>query len=164
VAVGVAGDNDIDLHVVTTAGCAWTAASQAGWITIRSGAGGSGDGHVHITVAPSFQVSGRSGAVVIGGTTVIVNQAGILGQDVTISGTIANLGGSCPNRQFSISGVPIVTAGSTDYPGKDDCADLRDGRSARVRGRGQADGSILATQIDHIENALSEVLGREEEQ
>jgi hypothetical protein len=47
--------------------------------------------------------------------------------------------------------MTIVANGSTDYPGKDECRDLRDGRTARVRGIGQADGSILATRIDRIE-------------
>ena len=145
-----AGDNDIDLHLVTSSGCAWTATSQASWITINGATSGSGDAHVRIAVAATLAVNGRAGTLSIGGQTVTVNQAGILNQDVTITGTVTGLSGSCPNRSFTISGTPVVTNGSTDYQGRDACSDLADGVSARVRGIGQADGSIRATRIDHI--------------
>ena len=150
VTVGFAGDGDIDLHVVTTAGCAWTATSQASWITVTGRSSGTGDGHVHIAVAATLLITGRTGTVLVEGQTVTVNQAGILNQEVTFSGTITNLSGSCPNRSFSMSGMTIVANGGTNYPGKDECSDLRDGRAARVRGIGQADGSIRATRIDKI--------------
>jgi hypothetical protein len=149
--VGVAGDTDIDLHVDTTAGCAWTAASQVGWIAIRSGASGTGDGHVHITVTANADLSSRAGTLLIGGQTVTVNQAGlVVGQDVTITGTIAALSGACPARQFTMAGRTVVTTAATTY-GKNNCGDLRDGRSAKVEGRIQPDGSIMATKIDKIE-------------
>jgi hypothetical protein len=151
VSVGYAGDNDVDLHVDTASGCAWTAASQTSWITVTRGASGSGDGHVHIAVAAALLVNGRTGTLLVGGQTVTVNQAGILNQDVTIEGAISGLSGSCPNRTFTINGTTIVINGSTDYQRDRDCSDLRDGRTARARGIGQADGSILATRIDHIE-------------
>jgi hypothetical protein len=151
VTVGFAGDADIDLHVVTTSGCAWTAVSQVTWITIRSGASGTGDGHVHITVEGTLSVSGRVGTVLIGGQTVTVNQGGILNQDVTISGTISNVAGACPNRTFTMQGLTVVTTQATDYEKDRSCSDLADGRTARVRGRGQADGSILATRIDRLD-------------
>jgi hypothetical protein len=160
VTVGFAGDGDIDLHVVTTNGCAWTAQSQASWITITRAPSGTGDGHLHIAVAATLLINGRTGTVQVAGQTVTVNQAGILNQEVTLTDRIGGLAGSCPNRTFTLSGMTIVTNGQTDYPGKDDCGDLQDGRQARVRGTGQADGSILATRIDHIEGALG---GQEEE-
>ena len=144
------GDDDIDLHVVTSAGCAWTATSPADWITVTRAGSGSGDGHVRIAVAPTLAVNGRVGTLSIAGQTVTVNQSGILNQQVTIEGTVSGLSGSCPNRSFTISGTTVVTNSGTDYQGQDDCSDLRDGVSARVRGVGQANGSILANRIDHI--------------
>lgn len=162
--VGFGGDNDIDLHVRTGPGCAWTAASQAGWITINGSPNGSGDGHVHIAVAPTLAVSGRTGALVIGGQTVTVNQTGILDQEVTMQGGVSGLSGACPNLTFTINGTAIVTNGATEYQGKDnDCSDLHDGGTARVRGRGQADGSIRATRIDKINENFS-ALAREEDE
>jgi hypothetical protein len=151
VSVGFGGDNDIDLHVVTSSGCAWTATSQADWITINGASSGSGDSHVHIAVAATLLANGRVGTLSIGGLTVTVNQAGILNQEVILTGTMSGMSGSCPNRSFTISGTTIVTNRDTEYPKKDtSCGDLRDGVSARVRGIGQADGSIRATRIDKI--------------
>jgi hypothetical protein len=80
VSVGLLGDNDIDLHVVTTSTCAWTAGSQASWITITSGANGTGEGHVHIAVAATL-LAGRTGTLIVAGQTVTVNQSGLLGLD-----------------------------------------------------------------------------------
>ena len=65
--VRFSGDDDIDLHVVTSAGCAWTATSQASWITITGASSGSGDGHVRIAVAATLAVNGRVGTLSIAG-------------------------------------------------------------------------------------------------
>jgi hypothetical protein len=153
--VGFAGQGDIDLHIITASGCAWTAASQASWISIRGASSGTGDSRLRIEVEPTLQINGRVGMVTINSqtvpvSTVTVNQAGILNQEVTISGTVGALSGSCPNRSFSISGTIVVTDSSTEYPGRDDCRDVENGEHARVRGIGQADGSIRATRIDQI--------------
>jgi hypothetical protein len=156
------GDNDIDLHVVTTSGCAWTATSQASWITITRSPSGTGDGHVHIAVEGTLLVNGRTGTLLIGGQTVTVRQAGILNQDVTVSGRIAGLSGSCPNVGFTLNGVGIVANGGTDYENRRSCGDLGNGVTARVKGRGQADGTILATKIDKIGD--NDILGIQEEE
>jgi hypothetical protein len=145
------GSGDIELRVGTTAACAWTAVSQASWITVRSGASGTGNGRVHIEVAANVQTATRTGVVVIGGQTVTVTQAGFSGQDVTLTDVISNLSGSCPNRQFTMSGATVIVTSGTKYMGKNDCGDLRDGRTVRVRGRGQADGTILADRIDRFD-------------
>jgi hypothetical protein len=150
VSVAFAGRNNIELRVATAGGCAWIAVSQASWITIDGSSSGSGNGELRIDVAPTLQVGGRVGTLTIGGQTVTVNQSGILNQEVTFSGTIGGLGGSCPNRSFTLDGTAVVTDAATDYPGRDDCGDLQNGVSARVRGVGQADGTIRATRIDRI--------------
>jgi hypothetical protein len=160
VSVGFGGSGDIDLHIVTTAGCAWTATSQAPWIAISSAPSGTGDSHLHISVTPTLLINGRTGTLVVAEQTVTVNQAGILNQEVTITDRIVGLTGSCPTRSFTLSGVTVVTTARTEYPGKEDCGDLREGRKARVQGTGQPDGTILANRIDHIESALP---GQEDE-
>jgi hypothetical protein len=158
--VRFSGDDRIDLHVVTGSGCAWTATSQASWITITGASSGSGDAQVRIAVAPTLAVNGRTGTLSIAGQTVTVNQSGILNQQVTINGTVSGLSGSCPNRSFVLAGATIVTNRDTDF--RDACSELGDGVSARARGIGQADGSILANRIDHIgDGALA--LPQEEE-
>jgi hypothetical protein len=152
--VGFAGKDDIDLHIITAAGCAWTAASQAPWITIAGAPSGSGDSRLRIAVSPTLLINGRTGTLVVAGQTVTVNQAGILNQEVTLTDRIVGLSGSCPNRSFTIGGSNVVTNGRTEYAGKDDCGDLREGRQARVRGIGQADGTILATRIERVDSGV----------
>src|SRR5271157_5555184 len=63
--------------VTAATGCAWTAASNASWITINSGNGGSGNGTVTYTVAANSAASSRTGTMTIGGQTHTASQAGI---------------------------------------------------------------------------------------
>jgi hypothetical protein len=62
---------------VTASGgtCTWTAQSAVPWITIQSGANGTGSGRVSYTVAPNPGTAERSGTVAIGGLTFAVTQA-----------------------------------------------------------------------------------------
>ncbi len=162
--LGFAGDGDTQIQISTGSGCAWTATSQASWITVTSGASGTGNGTASVAVPANPLVSGRTGTVLVAGQTVTVTQGGLVDQEVTLTGTISNLSGSCPNRTFTLDGRTIVANGSTSYQGNDDCGDLRNGRSARVRGRGQADGSILANRIDRIDDNLMALPRQEDEE
>ena len=67
-----------NFNVTALAGCAWTAASSGGWITITSGATGSGNGPVGFSVAANPNVAGRSGSISVGGQTYTINQAGVV--------------------------------------------------------------------------------------
>jgi hypothetical protein len=60
--------------VTTTAGCAWTAASDDPWITVTSGATGTGSGSVGLTIAEN-EGDARVGTVEIAGETFTVTQA-----------------------------------------------------------------------------------------
>ncbi|MGD0237508.1 MAG: C1 family peptidase [Syntrophorhabdales bacterium] len=63
--------------VTAGTGCSWTAsAGSAGWITITSGASGSGNGTVAYTVTPNTGTTSRTGSLTIGGQTFTVTQAG----------------------------------------------------------------------------------------
>ncbi|MBI1761073.1 MAG: hypothetical protein HYR56_06510 [Acidobacteria bacterium] len=62
------------VNVTAGAGCAWTAVSNAGFITITSGGGGSGNGTVNYSVAANVSPA-RSGTLTIAGQTFTVNQA-----------------------------------------------------------------------------------------
>jgi C1A family cysteine protease len=57
-------------------GCAWTATSSASWITITSGASGTGAGTVQYAVAPATGASSRTGAITIQGQAFSITQAG----------------------------------------------------------------------------------------
>ena len=52
-AVGSGGGDGTAVAVTATAGCAWTAVSNAAWLTISSAAAGSGSGTVTFTAAPN---------------------------------------------------------------------------------------------------------------
>ena len=60
--------------VTAPPGCAWTASSQASWITIAGGAVGNGSGSVTLAVAANTG-SQRSGSVTAAGRTFTVTQA-----------------------------------------------------------------------------------------
>jgi hypothetical protein len=69
-----AGASTGTVAVTSGAGCAWTAMSNAPWLTITSGASGAGNGSVAYTVAANTG-SARSGTLTIAGQTLTVNQA-----------------------------------------------------------------------------------------
>jgi hypothetical protein len=63
--------------VSTTSGCAWTSIANATWITVTSGASGTGNGTVGYTVAANVTTTARMGTLTVAGKTVTVNQAGV---------------------------------------------------------------------------------------
>jgi hypothetical protein len=63
-------------NVTTSGGCAWTAASNASWITVTSG-GGTGNGTVNYTVAANTSTASRTGTLSVAGSTITVTQGGI---------------------------------------------------------------------------------------
>jgi len=67
---------------------------------------------------------------------------------VNFEGTIAGLSGSCPNLSFSVNGASIVTDGSTNYPKKVKCGDVRNGQSVKGEGDVQPNGTIKATKLE----------------
>src|SRR5262249_52292040 len=57
-------------------GCAWTAVSNAGWITINSGSSGMGNGTVSYAVAANPAITPRTGTITIAGQPFTGSQAG----------------------------------------------------------------------------------------
>jgi hypothetical protein len=62
--------------VTTQAGCSWTAVSNNAFITITSGASGSGSGTVNYSVAERILSTPRNGSLTIAGLTHSVSQDG----------------------------------------------------------------------------------------
>ena len=62
--------------VSTFAGCAWTATTANPWITITSGASGTGGGGVGYSVSPNGAPSARSGAITVNGQVYTLTQFG----------------------------------------------------------------------------------------
>ncbi len=91
------GTNSV--NVTATAGCTWTAQSNSpSFITITSGASGTGNGTVNYSVAVNTSASQRTGTITIAGQTFTVTQDGA-------TPLVSNL-------QFS----------ATNYSGAEDCA------------------------------------------
>jgi hypothetical protein len=71
-----AGGGDLAFTMETLTGCAWTAASQAAWITLPpTAAAGNRSGTLTLTVARNTAAAARSGIVTIGPQTVTIQQA-----------------------------------------------------------------------------------------
>lgn len=64
------------IGITAPAGCEWAAASQTGWITITSGANGSGNGAFGYVVATNSSTTNRSGSMSVAGQTITVSQSG----------------------------------------------------------------------------------------
>jgi hypothetical protein len=64
------------VKVTAERGCAWSAASNAGWLTISSGGSGTGKGKAVYNMTPNSSVLARSGTLTVAGQTFTVTQAG----------------------------------------------------------------------------------------
>jgi hypothetical protein len=74
-AVGVGGGM-VSVTVTASDSCAWTAVSNAPWITVTAGANGAGSGAVQFTADANATGAPRSGTLTIAGQTFTLTQAG----------------------------------------------------------------------------------------
>ncbi len=78
------------------AACVWAASSNAAWLTVSSGASGTGNGTVGYTVAANPNCTGRSGSLTIAGKTFTVTESagtGVAAISPTAATTSAGAGG-----------------------------------------------------------------------
>ncbi|MDQ3748130.1 MAG: hypothetical protein M3367_03805, partial [Acidobacteriota bacterium] len=87
-------------NVTSGTGCAWTAASNAPWITVTSGSSGTGNGTVSFSVQANSGPA-RTGTITAGGQTFTVNQAS--GCSYSLSATNANFGETGGNGSVNVS-------------------------------------------------------------
>jgi hypothetical protein len=92
--------------VTAIAGCEWTAATSASWITIASGSSGNGNGAVQLTVAPTNGPA-RSATVTIAGRAFAVSQSS--GCSVSISPASHNFPWAGGSVSFAVSTAPGCT-------------------------------------------------------
>ena len=78
------------VRVDGSGGCQWQAVSNASWITIQSGASGTGGGEVRYDVAAN-PAAARTGTMTIGGHTFTVTQAAATVCSFALSATGANI-------------------------------------------------------------------------
>jgi hypothetical protein len=97
------------LSVSIPTGCAWIAHSDASWLSITSGASGSGTGAVGYISAPNTSSSTRTATIDVGAQTVTVTQTTASGAS-TCSPTLSSTGGLMTGDPSDI--VLTVTAGA----------------------------------------------------
>jgi C1A family cysteine protease len=86
--------------VTSQSGCAWTAVSNSGWITVTSGSSGTGNGTVNYSVTAYTGAKSRSGSLTIAGKTFSVTQAGV---PPTIAGQSPSSGATAVNPSTTVS-------------------------------------------------------------
>jgi len=108
--------------VTTQSGCNWTAVSNSGFVTVTSGASGTGNGTVNFSVGGT--TSARVGTITIAGQTFTVNQNGacsfaisptsiVASQNVTTSGITVITQPGCQWTAVSNASFATITGGSS---------------------------------------------------
>lgn len=95
--------------VTATVGCAWTAASNAAWLTVTAGASGSGSGTVTFNAAANTTAASRTGTLTVAGRTFTVTQPAGTTCTATLtpaSHTFLSAGGSGLTNVTVASGCP----------------------------------------------------------
>lgn len=90
------------VSVIAGSGCAWTAVSGASWITITSGASGSGNGAVNYSVATNAGAA-RSGTITVASQTFTITQ----------SAPILNTGWLSPTANAAVTSQAGDNSGAT---------------------------------------------------
>jgi len=97
-----------------------------------------------LIVGARVHVKGTMAGSVITASRIIAQQTGL--DRVTLSGTLSDLGGACPDVTFKFGSTAIAVNRSTIFV-QGSCADLRAQAALEVKGLERPDGSVLATQI-----------------
>ncbi len=109
-----AAGGSASVSVTTTAGCNWTAVSNNSFITITSGASGSGNGTVNYSVAANTSSLSRNGSMTIAGLTFSVSQAGTGG---ACTNAIVNPGFETGTTPWTFSGQVTRSTGAFPHSG-----------------------------------------------
>ncbi len=109
-----AGGGTGSVSVTAAATCNWTAASNAAFITVTSGASGTGNGTVTYSVASNTATTTRAGTLTIAARTFTVNQAGAVS-----GGTerITNGGFESGTVPWTFTGQASLSTGSFPHTG-----------------------------------------------
>ncbi|MFO0753176.1 MAG: choice-of-anchor D domain-containing protein [Thermodesulfovibrionales bacterium] len=167
--VSAAGSSN-SISVTSPGSCTewtWSAESGASWITINSGATGSSNGTVTLTVAPSTELTSRTGSVSIAGRTLTVTQAANDDRRISVSpatldlGTVKTAASSQRsititnegNAPLTISSIEISGTDGADFNVLTGCAVLPEGDSCAATvvfapSAGGAKNATLTVQSD----------------
>lgn len=105
-----ASGGSASITVSTGAQCTWTAASDRGWMSVGSGASGSGPGTVNVAVTANPNADTRSGTLTVAGQAVPVSQDGVAQTcTVTIAPTSANISKDAATGTFAVTSPASCT-------------------------------------------------------
>lgn len=113
-------------------GCAWSASSNASWLTITSALSGTGTTSISASAAANTSSSSRAATVTVGGQTWTITQSGVTSTGVTVTPSVATAayavtGTGCqpgsytgartfswvPGSTCSVNPVPVQTSGES---------------------------------------------------
>ncbi|MEW5826872.1 MAG: BACON domain-containing carbohydrate-binding protein, partial [Candidatus Bipolaricaulota bacterium] len=151
------GSDSVSVTTSPTSGCAWTATSNVGWITIASGSSsGSGNATVGFTVEANPNTSSRTGTLTVATKTVTVTQnaAPVVGTYYIESASASpdSVGsGSMTRITMTIGGtgggIPVLLGASLRLPGKTPLSDPAHDGSAFV-GPGSTPSRLFSVPVD----------------
>ncbi|MBI3423366.1 MAG: hypothetical protein HY011_10540 [Acidobacteria bacterium] len=112
------GTGFVDL-TATVSQCAWTASSNADWLTISSGSSGAGNGRVNFNVAANTGTVSRSGVLTIAGLSFNVTETGtaLAARIDALSQTSAVVG--TPGLTLSLTGVNFTNIAKARWNGSE---------------------------------------------
>jgi hypothetical protein len=117
-----AGGGTHQVAVSAASGCAWTAATDAGWITFTTPVSGNGGGTVGVGIAPNLGSGPRVGTIVLADQRITVAQASVAGTapcayTLSLSGdvAIAAPGGSGVVAVSTTAGCPWTASSSVPW-------------------------------------------------
>lgn len=121
------------LTLSTTSSCAWTASSQASWLTFSTATSGTGSGSVRVNASANTTAT-RSGTLLVGSASVTITQVGVTppatyprNLTASVSGTLISLAWLAPDAdgttgyrleagtQSGASNLANLQLGSTPY-------------------------------------------------
>jgi hypothetical protein len=104
------------VNVSSGAGCTWTATSNAPFISVTSGANGSGNGTVGYSLTANDTTSQRSGILTIAGQTFTVTQDGATLNAVQFSSASYNVQEDCTTVTITVNRIGDTSGpASVDY-------------------------------------------------
>jgi hypothetical protein len=89
--------------VTAASQCTWTATSDRGWMSITSGASGTGNGAVNVSLTANPSEAARTGTLTIAGQTVSVLEEGLGSCAIEISPGSASLGKDSGSGSFAVT-------------------------------------------------------------
>jgi hypothetical protein len=125
------GSNSVTVSAASH--CTWTATSDRGWMSITSGASGSGGGTVNVTVSSNPTNAVRTGTVTIAGLSVSVQEQGLEACTVDISPSSASF-----NKDDATGSFAVSASGSCPWSATSNSAWLR----VTAGGPGTGNGSV----------------------